>query len=227
VVAYPQFEEGSVATEYEPYKGETYNPLSDGTVDGIKSVSPTMTLFTDTAGVEIEIEYNRDSNQLADKKLSSTSVHPVQNKIITDNFARVDNELNEFKQRVDSIEEVAKGAIEAKSFMTYADFVAEINAESKDRYKVGQHFIIQAIGVPDLYIYGVSETSSTYAYTNDKAVVDATTEGYVQVGYYLISQLETQKVDLTDYAKKDQVPVIDATLKENGAYTLTITMGVE
>lgn len=62
-IMYPQLEVGDVSTEYEPYKGtETYTPNSDGTVDGIKSLSPNMTLLTDTDNTEIVCEYNRDSN---------------------------------------------------------------------------------------------------------------------------------------------------------------------
>ena len=73
-----QIELGDTATEYEPYvdpttvtltvqdgEGETvatYTPEADGTVNGITSVSPTMTLLTDTAGVTIEAEYNQDTN---------------------------------------------------------------------------------------------------------------------------------------------------------------------
>lgn len=56
-----QIECNSTATEHEAYKGETYTPSADGTVD-IASVSPTMTLLTNTAGVTIEAEYNRDIN---------------------------------------------------------------------------------------------------------------------------------------------------------------------
>lgn len=58
-----QVEFGATATAYEAYKGaETYTPNADGTVDGITSLSPTMTLTTDTAGVVINCEYNRDLN---------------------------------------------------------------------------------------------------------------------------------------------------------------------
>lgn len=45
-------------------EGNTYTPNADGTVDGVVSVSPTMTLLTDTAGVTIEVEYNQDSNSV-------------------------------------------------------------------------------------------------------------------------------------------------------------------
>ena len=49
-------------TSYEIPIYETYTPNADGTVDGITSLSPTMTLTTDTAGAVINCEYNRDLN---------------------------------------------------------------------------------------------------------------------------------------------------------------------
>lgn len=72
-VFYPMLEKGSVATEYTPYvdpasvivtrnDGATYTPSTDGTVLGVTSLSPTMTLTTDTDGVVIDCEYNRDTN---------------------------------------------------------------------------------------------------------------------------------------------------------------------
>lgn len=62
---------GTTATAYEPWvdptgftvtdgKGNTYTPNTDGTVEGVTSTSPTMTLSTDTEGAIIECEYNRD-----------------------------------------------------------------------------------------------------------------------------------------------------------------------
>lgn len=59
----PQLELGSVATEYEEYVPyETYTPNADGSVDGVKSVSPNMTLLTNNANMAIEVEYNKDLN---------------------------------------------------------------------------------------------------------------------------------------------------------------------
>lgn len=50
---------GSVALPYEPYTAQTSTPNADGTVEGITSVSPFMDVFTDTEGVNIEVEYNK------------------------------------------------------------------------------------------------------------------------------------------------------------------------
>ena len=76
---YPQLELGDTATEYEPYidpstvtvtrygvdendNPQTYTPATDGTVEFV-SLSPTMTLLTDTQGVNIDLEYNQDTNK--------------------------------------------------------------------------------------------------------------------------------------------------------------------
>lgn len=59
----PQLEPGTTATEYEPYKGAEYTPNADGTVNGVTSLYPNTTLMTDTDGVIIDCEYNRDINQ--------------------------------------------------------------------------------------------------------------------------------------------------------------------
>jgi chemotaxis protein histidine kinase CheA len=57
-----QIEYGDTATGYEPYNGTTYTPAADGTCE-IVSLSPTMTLFTDTEGVTIDLEYNQDTTK--------------------------------------------------------------------------------------------------------------------------------------------------------------------
>ncbi len=59
---HPQLERGDVATAYEPYNGAKAMPAEDGSVGGITSLAPNMTLLTDTAGVTIECTYNRDTN---------------------------------------------------------------------------------------------------------------------------------------------------------------------
>lgn len=50
------------ASTFEEYTGQGYTPLEDGSVGGLTSVAPTMVVLTDTAGVIVECEYNRDSN---------------------------------------------------------------------------------------------------------------------------------------------------------------------
>lgn len=63
--AYFQIEEGTTATAYEPFaEATTHTPNADGTVEGVTSLYPTTILTTDTEGVTIDVEYNRDINIL-------------------------------------------------------------------------------------------------------------------------------------------------------------------
>lgn len=67
-----QLVKGTKVGEYTPYvnienvtltvNGNTYSPAPDGTVKGVTALSPNMTFTTDTAGVTINCEYNRDIN---------------------------------------------------------------------------------------------------------------------------------------------------------------------
>lgn len=62
---YPQVELGVKATDYEAYVSPTeYTPSSDGTVTGVTGNSEDITLMTDTAGVTVNAEYNKDINKV-------------------------------------------------------------------------------------------------------------------------------------------------------------------
>lgn len=61
---YPQVELGVKATDYEAYVSPTeYTPSSDGTVAGVTSISPDTTFLSDTDGIIINAEYNKDLNK--------------------------------------------------------------------------------------------------------------------------------------------------------------------
>lgn len=58
-VSYIQLERGAVATEYQKYNSQTVKANSDGTVDGLTSVSPSMLLSTDNSDVTIKCNYQK------------------------------------------------------------------------------------------------------------------------------------------------------------------------
>lgn len=71
---YPQIEVGTTATEYELYKEpQTVTVNANGTVEGLKSVSPNMTLLTDTQNVTIYTDYNVDTKTYIDRKFAELS----------------------------------------------------------------------------------------------------------------------------------------------------------
>lgn len=105
------------------------------------------------------------------------------------------DDLNEVKL-------VAEGAHQAVSFENYSEFITSFNAESKDKHNIGQNIYIVTEGVPDLWVQSIAEVSRPYTYTTDNTIVNAlNTTGYIQVGYYIIGHLETQKIDLENYVK--------------------------
>ena len=56
-----QLEVGETSSAHDSTQAESYSVGTDGSID-IPSVGPTMTLMTDTKGVTIDCEYNRDTN---------------------------------------------------------------------------------------------------------------------------------------------------------------------
>ncbi|MBO5917336.1 MAG: hypothetical protein J6Q14_01040 [Oscillospiraceae bacterium] len=61
VISNLMLEFSDTMSDFEPYKGSTaHATAADGTVEGVKSLSPNVTLLTDTPGVTIEATYHRD-----------------------------------------------------------------------------------------------------------------------------------------------------------------------
>ena len=103
---------------------------------------------------------------------------------------------------INEVNSIAKGANQALSYASYSAMITAFSSASSTDYNVGQNIYIETLEVPDLWVYKVESTSSSYTYTTDSAFTTALeTNGYVQVGYYKLSALETQKVDLTNYVE--------------------------
>ena len=103
---------------------------------------------------------------------------------------------------INEVNSIAKGANQALSYSNYQSMISVFNNLSATTYNVGQNVMIVTLEVPDLWISGIESTSSTYTYTSDSDFTNAlATNGFVQVGYYKLSALETQKVDLTNYVQ--------------------------
>lgn len=122
---------------------------------------------------------------------------------IANEIARSEEKDDEIEGRLDTVESIAKGANQAVSFDNYSEMITDLNALPNDEYNVGQNIMIVTVQVPDLWISAIADESVSYTYVDDETFATALKDnGSVQVGYYVLSQLETQKVDLTDYAKK-------------------------
>lgn len=70
-----QIELGSTASSFEPYIApQTVTANADGTVDGITSIAPSMTLLTDTDGVVINASYYKDPDIVVTNILQSIAL---------------------------------------------------------------------------------------------------------------------------------------------------------
>lgn len=131
--------------------------------------------------------------------------------------------VTQIQPQINEIELIAKGANQSLSYASYSAMITAFNALANNVYKAGQNVLIVTLEVPDLWISGIESTSSTYTYTTDEAFKTAlATNGYVQVGYYKLSALETQKVDLTDYVKNTDY----ATSNKGGVIKASPTYGL-
>lgn len=152
---------------------------------------------------------------------SNTSArHTHTNKVVLDGIAssditnwngkqnETDNSLNTTNKTItgaiNEVNSIAKLANQAKSFSTYQAFINYLNTAEKTEFIPGQSFMIQTKLVPDLWVYSVENTSVQYTYTTDEDFITYTNQATGgQVGYYKLAQLETQKVDLTNYVTFD------------------------
>lgn len=104
------------------------------------------------------------------------------------------------------VDTLNNGANKAVSYGNYSTMITALNNLPKDAYKVGQNIMIVTLNVPDLWVSEVATSTVGYSCSNDAAFVNSLkTDGYVQVGYYKLSMLETQKVDLTAYPTTAQL----------------------
>ena len=109
---------------------------------------------------------------------------------------------NEAKEKAETALSVSKGANQALSYDDYQAMITNFNAFESEKFNLGQQVMIRTLNVPDLWVYNYAEENISYEYSNDETFVNTLKEqGYVQVGWYLLAQLETQKVDLTEYVK--------------------------
>lgn len=113
-----------------------------------------------------------------------------------------ESDIESIRHDLDVVESLAKGAHQAVSFGNYETMVTALNALPKDTYKIPQSIMIVTLNVPDLWVSAIAEKSVPYTYVDDTTLANEIfTNGSVQVGYYVLSALETQKVDLTNYVK--------------------------
>lgn len=131
-------------------------------------------------------------------EITEEDYEEIENQVKTD----IQPILEEVKDNSETAISIAKGANQSLTYQDYSEMVTIFNSLDKDKYKVGQNILIVTLNVPDLWISAIEETAFPYMYSNDDIFIsELQATGRVQVGHYILSALETQKVDLTEYVK--------------------------
>lgn len=211
----------AAAADLTAHTGNTSNPHSVtksqvglGNVDNVKQYSvgnpppyPVISVAGKTGAVtlakaDVELE-NVDNTADADKPVSTaqqTAINTAKSEAISTAGNNADTKISDHdssstahgdirkavqdaQNTADDAYSLAQGRARAVSFDTVAAMTTALKAASSTEYKVGDNIFIKATDTPDYWISAVLTTSTgTY-------------------GYYEISPLETQKVDLSGYAK--------------------------
>ena len=103
----------------------------------------------------------------------------------------------------------------AKTYASISDMVAGLNALDNTALNVGTNIFVQTLDVPDFWVYSVNASKVVYNYSSDQNLIDSiNANGYVQIGYYSISKLESQKVDLDGVLKNTDTFIINGGTSE-------------
>ena len=179
----------------EPYT--TNVPEATTSAKGIVQLEATPTASSTKAltsgGAKTALDNKLDKTGTAAKATADASGNNI-----ADTYA-TKTALSAVETTANTAKSIAEGRARAVSFESYSALVTALNAATNTDYKVGDNIFIQAKEVPDLWIYSVESTTTSYTYTNDTALSTALEAGAVQVGYYKIAAMETGKVDLTGY----------------------------
>ena len=117
-------------------------------------------------------------------------------------FDTLSSEFDTLSDDVDTVEAIAKGRNQALAYTSYSEMVTALNSMGSDELNRGQNIYIGAVGVPDLWVYSVETENAEYTYVDDDTFVESLNKDVtVQVGYYKLAQLETQKVDVGGITK--------------------------
>ena len=164
------------------------------------------------------------AKKLATEKYVDTKMSGVETYI----DQKVIDKTTDLESHLNTVEAIALGATKAISYFSYLEMVNELNTLPKDFFKPGQDINVVTVKVPDIWVAYVDDEHEPYTYIDDNTIEETLkTVGLLKIGYFRLGQKETGKVELVDYAKKDEITTVKASLKDNGAYTLIIIQGVE
>ena len=173
---------------------ESYLPLTGGTIDGDLIIHSNEDQDYKTRILNSRIEFYCGEK-------TKTSLYTMSGEKIcyrrSEDVKPIDEEIATHKD-LEIVRQIAEGKSRAISYVDFPTCIDSLNNdEFKETLKIGDNIFIQAIDVPDIWVMGISDEKITYNYINDDVFKSALqAEGGVQVGYFILSTLETNKISL-------------------------------
>jgi hypothetical protein len=156
-----------------------------------------------TATISTTLNYEANSNKplinsvelLGNKTHEDLGLQPAGDYALND---RVD----EIESEVDAIAAIQKQAAQAISYNNYEEMLQDLASADQDKFLIGQSIFIKTDGVTDVWVFNKMSESKTYTYTTDaKVQEDLAKLSGLEVGYYVLAPLESEKVNLTNYVQ--------------------------
>ena len=107
---------------------------------------------------------------------------------------------------------IATNSVYSVSFEDIQSAVTALNGYDNAYFKVGNSIYLKQKDVPDMWVYAVASEYIEYTYTTDDDFVNALLLGTVQVGYYVLANLESTG----DYDVLKDIPIINQDLSADG-----------
>lgn len=146
-----------------------------------------------TASESLSNYYNKeesDSKYMTQQKVDDR-VNQIISDTVDDSISNAQTVANEAKSIAEEAKNIAQGRKSSFVFATSADMYSALEDANKI-YEVGDNLYIKELGVPDYWIC-------------DKHSDIGKEASIGRHGYYTIAELETQKVDLTEYPTTDDM----------------------
>ena len=119
---------------------------------------------------------------------------------------------NEAKTIAEQAKTIATNSVYSVSFEDIQSAVTALNGYDNAYFKVGNSIYLKQKDVPDMWVYAVASEYVEYTYTTDDDFVNALLLGTVQVGYYVLANLESTG----DYDVLKNKPIINQDLSADG-----------
>lgn len=178
---------GITARDVQGALEELYTLASTGGVSGVKGEAESKYRQGNVNITKANIGLGNVDNTADSVKNVATAVKATEDGVgnnIVATYAKK-TQVEVAQQTANNALNIAQGKTQGYTFDTFAEMTTELKSATSTQYKIGDSLYIKEAGTPDYWISGILSTNTS------------------KYGYYEITPLETQKVDLTEYQKKE------------------------